>query len=95
MARMKPEIASADMNLGQAQLLKLRGAKGVRLACRSGMLWVTQENVRRDDFLAAGATLIVETEGVVVVEALELSRLGVEAGARAGCMPPAARPRMA
>jgi hypothetical protein len=92
---MKVDIASADMNLGQAQLLKLRGAKGVRLACRSGMLWVTQENVRRDDFLAAGATLVVETEGVVVIEALELSRLGVEAASLAGGVPLAARPRMA
>jgi hypothetical protein len=78
MDSMKVDIERAAMDLERTQIMKLRGAKGVRLTCRRGSLWVTQEGVARDDFLVPGVTLPIETAGTVVVEAMVASALTID-----------------
>jgi len=70
---MKMDLNKAALDLDRLQIVRLRGAKGVRLTCRRGMLWVTQEGIRRDDFLAPGCGVTVETDGMVLIEALSAS----------------------
>jgi hypothetical protein len=85
---MKVDIRGATMNLERAQILKLQGAKGVRLACRQGCLWVTQEGIERDDFLVPGVGLEIEVAGVVVIEAMMASSVAIDSrGLRAPLAP--------
>jgi glycine/D-amino acid oxidase-like deaminating enzyme len=84
MDAMKVDIERATMNLDRMQMIKLRGAKGVRLSCRTGSLWITQEGVARDDFLVPGRSQAIETDGVVVIEAMSASSLTIDSGKRAG-----------
>lgn len=52
------------------KLLNLgRKAAGHVLRCISGTLWVTQEGDARDHVLNAGEEFVIETPGVVVVQA--------------------------
>jgi hypothetical protein len=83
---MKMDVERATMELDRLQILKLRGARGVRLLCQSGSLWVTQEGVARDDFLVPGTEQEVETDGVVVVEAMMPSSLAIDSRARPQAM---------
>lgn len=76
------EIKSAVVELQGQQCLRLRGAAGVRIGCRSGTLWVTQESVLRDDFLYPGAVLVLETTGVTLVQAMAPATFAIESAAR-------------
>lgn len=74
---MKVDIERATMELHRMQIMKLRGAKGVHLTCRRGSLWVTQEGVARDDFLVPGISLEIESDGVIVIEAMVPSSVAI------------------
>lgn len=70
---MKMNLSEATLDLDRLQIVKLHGARGVRLICRTGMLWVTQEGILRDDFLAPNCGVTIETDGIVLIEALSAS----------------------
>ncbi|MGQ0578494.1 MAG: DUF2917 domain-containing protein [Betaproteobacteria bacterium] len=76
---MKVEIENAAIELMPAQLLRLRGAAGVRIVCRSGTVWVTQEGVLRDEFLRPGEALTLRSPGLTLAEALGRTLLAFEA----------------
>lgn len=78
MEPMKVDIGRATMELDRTQMIRLRGARGVRLTCRKGSLWITQEGVSRDDFLVPGRSQVVETEGTVVIEAMVASVVTID-----------------
>ncbi len=82
MGAMRVDIERAAMDLERMQIVRLRGARGVRLSCGRGSLWVTQEGVARDDFLVPGLSQVIETDGMVVIEAMVPSSLGIDAGER-------------
>jgi hypothetical protein len=82
MAAMKVEIENAAIELDPAQLLRLKGASGVRIVCRSGTVWVTQEGVLRDDFLRPGETLTLRSRGVTLAQAVGRALLSIEAPPR-------------
>ena len=84
MAVVKVEIDNVAIELEPAQLLNLKGAVGVRILCRSGTVWVTQEGVLRDDFLRPGEVLTLCTRGVTLVQALGRTLLSIEARPRIG-----------
>jgi len=79
---MKVEIGNAAIELKQAQLLRLKGAAGVRIVCRSGTVWVTQEGVLRDDFLSPGEALTLHSRGVTLAQAVGRALLSIEARPR-------------
>jgi len=86
MIAMKVEIENAAIELDPAQSLRLKGAAGVRIVCRSGTVWVTQEGVLRDEVpaerdagMTAGWAWMAAAEAVVVYV-----DLGISAGMRAG-----------
>jgi len=84
MAAMKVEIENAGIELEPAQLLRLKGAVGVRIVCRSGTVWVTQEGVLRDDFLRPGEALTLRSRGMTLVQAEGRALLSIEARPRIG-----------
>ena len=65
----------AGVRLEADQLLKLQQCKGTRVECRSGALWITQDNDARDYILGPGQTLELEHGGDAVVFALMQSEL--------------------
>jgi hypothetical protein len=62
------------------QLIALRDAKGVRICCDSGSLWITQENRPSDFLLQSGQLLVVDTRGLTLVMALRPSTLRLRDG---------------
>ncbi len=82
MSAMKVEIENAGIELKSAQLLRLEGAAGVRIVCRSGTVWVTQEGVLDDDFLRPGEALTLRSRGVTLAQAVGRALLSIEARPR-------------
>jgi len=81
---MKVKIENAAIELEPAQSLRLKGAASVRILCRGGTVWVTQEGVLRDDFLRAGEALTLRSRGVTLVQAMGRALISIEARPRIG-----------
>ena len=97
MDRMKIEMRGGCLDLQPAGIFRMSGAAGVVIRCESGVLWITQENRPRDDFLCAGQSLSVISAGVTVVEAIgELAaRIRLCAPTQSGFSNPLFQPRTA
>jgi len=78
MIAMKVEIENAAIELEPARSLRLKGAAGVRIVCRSGTVWVTQEGVLRDDFLSPGEALTLRSRGVTLAQAMDRALISIE-----------------
>jgi len=74
---MKLRLDRWKLGLDSDQLLSLREAKGVRLFCLTGALWVTQEQSSADVVLEAGDSMRIEHPGLTLVMALSPSTLRV------------------
>jgi hypothetical protein len=70
MDNMKIEMRGGCIDLQPAGIFRMSGAAGAIIRCESGVLWITQENRPRDDFLCAGQSMSVMSAGVTVVEAV-------------------------
>ncbi len=66
---MRLDLGKATVSLVPGQLLKLKGAKGTRVSCMAGEIWITQEGSGRDEFVSAGESVTVRTEGLTLIEA--------------------------
>lgn len=73
------DVKRAVIELEPHAVLPLHRAGGARIACLEGVLWLTQEADRNDIVLEAGDTFTIENEGDALVQALQGSRLAVEA----------------
>jgi hypothetical protein len=72
------------VELEQGDLLPLDGAKGVRVSCIEGSLWLTEERGAGDVVLQPGQSYEVAASGRTLVQAMSRSRVAVQAlGARA------------
>jgi hypothetical protein len=67
------------VELAQGDLLPLDGAKGVRVSCVEGSLWLTEERGAGDVVLQAGQSYEVEASGRTLVQAMSRSRVAVQA----------------
>jgi hypothetical protein len=65
----------AAVRLEADRFLRLQQSKGTRVECRSGSLWVTQDNDTRDYVLGPGQSLELEHGGDAIVFALLQSEL--------------------
>src|SRR5262249_32050394 len=70
-------LGQSKLALERDQLVTLRGGKGVRVACLSGALWVTQEQDRADVILESGQSLVLDHSGLTVIMALGSATLRV------------------
>jgi hypothetical protein len=72
------------VELEQGDLLPLDRAKGVRISCVEGSLWLTEERGAADVVLQPGQSYEVEATGRTLVQAMSPSRVAVQAlGTRA------------
>jgi len=66
---MKLELANAALQLGRGQTLKVQDAIGSTICARSGTLWVTEENSRKDIVLENGACHRIDHGGLTLIQA--------------------------
>jgi hypothetical protein len=74
---MRIDGASAMITLEREQSLRIERGVRVEVVCGSGVLWITQEGDVRDLFLAPGERLLLAPRGVMLLTALERSRVEV------------------
>jgi hypothetical protein len=84
---MNIRLRTAPICLPQGQAALLDDARGARVHCRAGSVWVTQEGDRRDIVLEPGDSILIERDGMAVVSALRDASIDVQpvradAGAR-------------
>lgn len=66
-----------DLNLASGAVLDLKPPRGgVDLQARQGRLWITQTGDPQDHVLTTGESFHARGDALVVVQALEASRLG-------------------
>lgn len=63
-------LRSSEKRLAEGRIWPLRRARGYRIACAAGELWVTIDGALDDIFLAPGETLVIPNDGRVVVYAV-------------------------
>ncbi|HTS52308.1 MAG TPA: DUF2917 domain-containing protein [Burkholderiales bacterium] len=74
---MKLVLGQSKLGLERDQMVALREGKGVRVACLSGALWITQEQSTADVVLQAGQSVVIEHVGLTLVMALSPSTLRI------------------
>ena len=82
-----------EMLLVKNETIALRNdARGAKIHCRSGMLWITQEEDHLDHCLTAGDSFVIDRTGTVIIEAIHDARLHFQPAVRAASaeMPAAA-----
>lgn len=67
---MRIELDNGRLHLTGGQTLRLRDGIGSTVCCRSGTLWVTEENRPRDIVLGPGGCHRLSQRGVALVQAL-------------------------
>jgi hypothetical protein len=71
---MDVQLHHAAVELEARAFLTLSDARGARVLCLSGELWITQDGDPNDHFVAPGAVFDITAPGTVVVQAEEPSR---------------------
>jgi hypothetical protein len=75
---MNIRLRTAPICLPQGQAALLDDARGARVHCRAGSVWVTQEGDRRDVVLEPGDSILIERDGMAVVSALRDASIDVQ-----------------
>jgi|MudIll2142460700_1097286.scaffolds.fasta_scaffold123218_2 hypothetical protein len=71
--RMKIRRDNRKAELARDQMLTISNGLGTKVTCARGMLWLTQNNDRRDFFLGHGESVTVSRDGIALVLAMEPS----------------------
>jgi hypothetical protein len=66
---MNIELEGSTLVLDSLQRLALRDAAGATAQVKSGELWITLENDRRDILLASGDSWTIDRDGLTLVQA--------------------------
>ena len=77
-------LGQSKLGLERDQLVAVRDGKGVRVACLSGTLWITQEQSTADVVLEAGQSIVIDHPGLTLVMALRPSTLRISEPRGAG-----------
>jgi len=71
--RMKIRPGDRKVDLARDQMLAIGNGPGTTVTCARGMLWLTQNNDRRDFFLSPGESFTVSRDGIALLLAMEAS----------------------
>lgn len=93
---MKIDLGSGEICLRDNQPLRLDGARGLRIECMVGMIWITETGHPDDIFLSAGQSYRLAGNGISLVESIGDGRIRLAPPARRFRLPrPAARKPLA
>jgi len=74
---MNIELQASNIVLARDGMIAIRDARGVRLSCIKGVLWITQDNYVQDFIVGPGQTHTIDYSGLTLVTALEPTTLSV------------------
>ncbi|MEO8453244.1 MAG: DUF2917 domain-containing protein [Gemmatimonadota bacterium] len=74
---MNIELQASSLVLARDGMIAVRDAKGVRITCLTGALWITQDNYVKDFIVGAGESHTIDYAGLTLVTALEATTLSV------------------
>ena len=66
---MNIRFGRAQLHLERRELIRLHDPRGARVECVRGALWITQNEDRRDYFLAANDALTLDRPGLALIHA--------------------------
>ena len=69
------------IEVSEGGLLPLKDARGARLTCVEGTLWLTLERSSRDIVLQAGESLEIDRDGTTLVQGMADSRVAIKPAA--------------
>ena len=74
---MSPHLTPWRVELAAGEVLRLEPARGLEVACEAGHLWITEESLADDVWLAAGQRVRLVGSGLAVLEAKGAARLRI------------------
>ena len=66
---MRIELEPGALRLARGQTLRVLDALGSTIRCDAGSVWITEENMRKDVVLEAGASYRLSRKGLALVHA--------------------------
>lgn len=79
---MQIDLGSGELCLADNQPLSLRQARGVRVVCMAGTLWLTVDGEAGDVFLRPGQSHRIASNGLTLVESIGAGRMRLERSPR-------------
>jgi len=78
---MKFDPGSGELGLADNHPLSLRGARGLRIVCTAGTIWLTVDGEPGDIFLLPGQSHRLVSNGLALVESIGGGRIRLERAA--------------
>lgn len=75
---MRIELGAGELCLADNHPLSLRGARGLRVRCTAGTVWLTVEGEAGDIFLHPGQSHCIASNGLALVESIDHGRIRLE-----------------
>ena len=75
------DLYNSELCLAHHAPIRLMSARGVRIVCTAGRVWLTVEGEAGDFFLAAGESHLVRGRGLALLEAIGCGRVRFEPAA--------------
>jgi hypothetical protein len=75
---MKIDLGSGELCLADNHPLSLREARGLRVVCMAGTVWLTVEGEAGDIFLRAGQSYRIASNGLALLESIGGGRIRLE-----------------
>ena len=67
---MKIDLRSGEVCLQDSQPVRLNGARGLRVTCTAGTLWITLTGIAEDIYLQPGESCLIANDALALVESL-------------------------
>ncbi|MBS1130212.1 MAG: hypothetical protein H6R16_1214 [Proteobacteria bacterium] len=75
---MKIDLVSSELYLTNSDPIRLSRARGVRIRCVGGTIWITTPDRLADIFLELGESHLIDSQGLVLVESVSDGRVCLE-----------------
>ncbi len=77
------DLYANELCLGHNAPIRLPGARGVRVTCSAGLVWLTVAGEAGDIFLRSGDSHVIRGRGLALLEAIGSAQVRLEQAARA------------
>jgi hypothetical protein len=74
---MNIELQASNLSLARDGMIAVRDARGVRITCLTGVLWITRDNYAKDFIVGPGESHVIDYPGLTLVTALEPTTLSM------------------
>ena len=72
---MKFDLSAGEIKLSNNQPICARQARGLRITCTSGVIWITVDGEPGDTYLRAGQTHELRGNGLAIIESIGEGRI--------------------